>query len=343
MYNHKEADRIPIIDSPWNSTVERWHREGMPKGKSFVEYFDLDLIADITLKHAPWDEYEIIEETEKYGIYKNIWGTVFKQWKHAASTPEYLDFGVKNPDDWEKAKEKFTSGLDYIDWQFLKRNYPIWKEQGYWIQTHFWFGFDIVHSWIVGTERMLIALIEDPEWCRDMFSSMLDHYIRTMNSIWDAGFEFDALTFPDDMGYKNNQFFSLNTYRDVLKPYHQRAVEWAHDKGIKTHVHSCGDVNPFIPEFIEVGVDALNPLEVKAGMDPLQTKKQYGEHLVLHGGINAVYYDKPEKINAEMERTIPILKENGGYIFSSDHSVPSSVSLKDFEVIVKLAKELGTY
>jgi len=48
-------------------------------------------------------------------------------------------------------------------------------------------------------------------------------------------------------------------------------------------------------------------------------------------------------MKAEMERTIPILKENGGYIFSSDHSVPSSVSLKDFETIINLAKELGTY
>jgi uroporphyrinogen decarboxylase len=84
-------------------------------------------------------------------------------------------------------------------------------------------------------------------------------------------------------------------------------------------------------------------LEVKAGMDPVSLKKRYGDKLVLHGGINAVLWDKPEQIKAEMEAVVPKLKENGGYIFSSDHSVPSSVSLEDFRSIVNLAKELGRY
>jgi uroporphyrinogen decarboxylase len=78
-------------------------------------------------------------------------------------------------------------------------------------------------------------------------------------------------------------------------------------------------------------------------MDPVQLKRQYGEKLVFHGGVNAVLWDQPEAIRAEMERVIPVMKENGGYIFSSDHSVPSSVSLEDFRRIVELAKKLGSY
>jgi uroporphyrinogen decarboxylase len=92
-----------------------------------------------------------------------------------------------------------------------------------------------------------------------------------------------------------------------------------------------------------MGLDALNPLEVKAGMDPLLLKQKYGAQLVFHGGVNAVLWDQPEVIQAEMERVIPVMKENGGYIFSSDHSVPSSVSLEDFRRIVELAKRLGSY
>jgi uroporphyrinogen decarboxylase len=65
--------------------------------------------------------------------------------------------------------------------------------------------------------------------------------------------------------------------------------------------------------------------------------------LVLHGGVNAVLWDQPEAIHAEMEKVIPLMKENGGYIFSSDHSVPSSVGLEDFRRIVELAKKLGSY
>jgi uroporphyrinogen decarboxylase len=112
---------------------------------------------------------------------------------------------------------------------------------------------------------------------------------------------------------------------------------------VKTRLHSCGDINPFMPELIAIGIDALNPLEVKAGMDPVHLKKTYGKALVLHGGINAVLWDDLEAIEAEMRRALPVLKESGGYIFSSDHSVPSSVSLEGFRHIVALAKQLGRY
>jgi uroporphyrinogen decarboxylase len=78
-------------------------------------------------------------------------------------------------------------------------------------------------------------------------------------------------------------------------------------------------------------------------MDPIQIKHDYGDDLLLHGGINAVLWEDREEIEAEMRRVIPVVKENGGYIFSSDHSVPSSVSLENFRAIVSLAKELGTY
>jgi uroporphyrinogen decarboxylase len=132
-------------------------------------------------------------------------------------------------------------------------------------------------------------------------------------------------------------------YRDLLKPIHKKAIEWAHSRGLNAHLHSCGDVNPFVPELVEMGLDALHPLEVKAGMDPVSIKKEYGDKLVLNGGINAVLWDKPEKITEEIKRLIPILKKNGGYIFSSDHSVPSSVSLEQFRGIIDLVKEMGSY
>jgi len=78
-------------------------------------------------------------------------------------------------------------------------------------------------------------------------------------------------------------------------------------------------------------------------MDPIHLKRTYGDRLLLHGGINAVLWDDREAIETEMRRVIPVLKEQGGYIFSSDHSVPSSVSLEAFHHIVALAKQLGSY
>ncbi len=343
MFEHKEADRIPITDSPWSSTIERWNSEGMPKDVSYVDYFGLDAINYFGVDISPRYEEKTLEETEEYRTYTTSYGVTMKNWKHAASTPEFIDFTIKTPDDWHKAKQRMTPSADRVPWDHLKANYPKWREQGSWIQGIFWFGFDVTHSWVVGTERTLMALVEEPEWCVDMFNHFLDMSIAMWDQVWNAGYTFDSILWFDDMGFKLNQFFSVKTYRELLKPVHKRAIDWAHAKGIKAHLHSCGDIRPLVPELLSIGLDALNPLEVKAGMDPLLLKKQYGKDLVLHGGINAVLWDQREKIEAEMQKTIPALKENGGYIFSSDHSVPSSVSLENFLAIVELAKKLGKY
>jgi len=343
MFEHREADRIPIIDGPWGTTIERWRREGMGEDADFVDFFGLDHVASISADISPRYEEKTVEQTDEYRIYTTSWGVTLRNWTHAASTPEFLDFTITDPDKWAEAKKRMTPTRDRIDWDNLKTNYPQWRENGAWIQANLWFGFDVTHSWAVGTERVLMAMITDPEWIRDMFNHCLDMNLALFEMLWDAGYTFDTIHWCDDMGYKLNQFFSVNMYRDLLKGVHKRAIEWAHAKGIKAHLHSCGDIRPLIPELIDIGLDALNPLEVKAGMDPLVLKKQYGDKLVLHGGINAVLWDDIDAIEAEMRKVVPALKEDGGYIFSSDHSVPSTVSLENFRRITQLAMELGAY
>ena len=343
MFAHQPADRIPVIDDPWPATIERWQREGLPVGVSYVDYFDLDRVTLIRVDNSPRYPARVLEETDAYHIRTTPFGVTVKDWKHAASVPEFLDFTIVNPDTWRAAKARMTPDRERIPWDELRTNYARWRADGCWIMGLLWFGFDVTHSWAVGSARVLKALLKQPEWVVDMFNHFLDVNLALLQQIWDAGYTFDAVYWPDDMGYKQNQFFSLRTYRALLKPVHRRAVAWAHAHGIKAHLHSCGDIRPLIPELVEIGVDALNPLEVKAGMDPVQIKRAYGDRLVLHGGVNAVLWDDLPAIEAEMQRVIPVLKESGGYIFSSDHSVPSSVSLENFRRIVELAKELGRY
>ncbi|HOU10111.1 MAG TPA: uroporphyrinogen decarboxylase family protein [Clostridiales bacterium] len=343
MYAHEQADRVPIVDSPWAGTLARWRKEGMPKNVPWYEYFGVDHTVSIDVDNSPRYKGGMIELTPDYTVFTTNWGATLKRQNHADSTPEFLDFKVKTPDDWLKAKARMTPVKSRVDWSCLKRNYKTWRENGEWIEAGFWFGFDVTHSWFIGTERLLVAMAEQPEWCVDMFNHFLDLDIALFDMVWDAGYTFDCISWPDDMGYKQNQFFSLKMYRELLKPVQKRAVEWAHAKGIPAHLHSCGDIRPFIPELVEIGVDALNPIEVKAGMDPYAIKKEFGDKLVLHGGLNAVLWDDADAVEEEMRRLIPALKTDGGYIFSSDHSIPNSVSLATMRRIADLAKELGAY
>ena len=343
MFEHKDADRVPVFDEPWSTTIERWVQEGMPTDVDYVDYFSLDKIVTFGVDNSPRYEEKVLEETEQYKVFTTRWGATIRNWKHAESTPEYLDFIVKSSDDWIETKKRMTPSADRIPIEYLKVNYPKWRKQGAWIQVYGWFGFDVTHSHVVGTERFLMAMVEKPDWCVEMFNHFLDVNIAIFDMAWNAGFEFDAIKWPDDMGYKQNQFFSLKMYSELLKPIHKRAIDWAHAKGIKTLLHSCGDINPFILELIDIGLDGLNPLEVKAGMNPVEIKRKYGKKLLLNGGMNAVLWDERDAMEVQMREIMPVMKKDGGYIFSSDHSVPSNVCLEDFRYIVDLAKELGKY
>lgn len=343
MFEHRDADRVPIVDNPWSATIERWRREGLPAGADWVDYFGTDRVANISVDNSPRYPVRVLEQTDRYKLWTTRWGATLKEWTHAGGTPEFVDFTITDRDSWAQAKERMTPSRDRIPWDHLEANYRTWREKGCWIEAGLWFGFDVTHSWTVGTERLLMALIDDPDWCVDMFNTFLDVDLALLEMVWDAGYEFDCVVWPDDLGYNHNQFMSMDMYRELLKPVHKRACDWAHGRSVYGGLHSCGDVRPLVPEFIEVGVDRLNPLEVKAGMDPAALKRQFGDRLVLHGGINAVLWDDVEAIEAEMRQVVPALKEGGGYVFSSDHSVPTSVSLDNFRRIVELAKELGAY
>ncbi len=343
MFEHREADRVPIIDSPWAGTLRRWRAEGMPEGVDWRDYFDVDKVESVGVDITPRYEETVLEDTERYRIVTTKWGVTLKNFKTLDSTPEFLDYKVTTPEAWAEAKARMTLDDDRIPWKTLKDNYSRWVAEGRWLEAGFWFGFDVTHSWMAGTETVLVAMYEEPEWVIDMFNTYLDRCIALFERVLDAGYRFDAIYWPDDMGYKGTTFFSNEMYRALLKPVHKRAVDWAHSRGMYAHLHSCGDVMTRVDDLMDIGIDCLNPLEVKAGMDPLALKRKYGDRLVLHGGVNAVLWDQRDAIVSEIERVVPLLKRNGGYIFSSDHSIPNSVSLENMAAIVRAVKKAGTY
>jgi uroporphyrinogen decarboxylase len=343
MFEHREADRVPIVDQPWAGTLLRWKEEGMPADADWRDFFDVDKYETIRADNSPQYEQKIIEENDRFVISTTEWGITMKNFKVPDSTPEYLEYTVTTPEAWEKAKARMKPSRDRIDWDYLKANYPRWKADGRWIQGLFWFGFDVTHSHMAGFETIIFALMEQPEWVKDMFKTYLDTAIALFDMVWDEGYQFDSVFWYDDMGYKGTTFFSNEVYTELLQPFHKKAIDWAHNHGIKAHLHSCGNIMKRVPQLVEIGVDCLNPIEIKAGMDFKALKRDFGGKLVLHGGTDALLMSQPEKIIPYIEEIVPYAKENGGYIFSSDHTIPSAVSLETYRQIVDTVKKIGTY
>ena len=340
---HKEPDRVPMWDDLWGSTLARWHREGLPQDIPWQEYFGLDHLAMLHFDGSPRFPEAVLEETEDYVLRMTEWGATVKNFRHIPNMTEFVSYTLKGPDNWPEYKARITPSRDRIDWNAWDRDYKRFRANGSFIVVHAWFGFDLTHHAILGTTQMLMEMGLHPEWCKEVFDHLLEVSIQQLDMLWDAGYHFDAVKWADDMGYKNGTFFSLQMYRDLLKPAQQRFIEWAHSKGIFALLHSCGNVKALLPDLMDMGLDCLNPLEVKAGMDPYALKAEVGQRLCLHGGFNAMLWKDVEKLEAEMRRLLPAMKGGGGYIFASDHSIPDDVSLQNMRKVVEIYKELAVY
>jgi uroporphyrinogen decarboxylase len=343
MFDHKEADHVAIADSPWTGTLLRWKKEGMPADVDWRDYFGTDKIERISVDISPRYERKIIKETDEFIINTTEWGVTLKNFKVPDSTPEFIDYRVNTREKWEEAKARMDFSPERINWDYLKKNYPLWQKNCSWIEGNFCFGFDWLQAWMAGMETILIAMLEDPEWFTDMINTFLDRTIGYFDLIWDAGYHFDAIFWYDDMGYKGRTFFSNDLYTELLQPAHKRAIDWAHNHGIKAHLHSCGNIMARVPQLMEIGLDALNPIEIKAGMDIHALKHDYGNRLTLHGGTDAMLLDKPQKVIPYIEAMLPVVKQSGGYIFSSDHSIPNTVSLETYRAVIDTVLKYGSY
>ncbi len=340
---HKEADRIAIHDSPWGTTIERWRREGLPEEVSPAEYFGYELAstgANLSMR-MPTD---VIEETEEYRITGGMDGQVIKNWKHATSTPEYIDFMVKTRADWEEHKFRLEWDSSRIDVEASRQAQAEAEAQGKWFSFNGAFGYDRLQG-LIGSERLLMAMAEDPDWVQDMFDTVAELVCTALEEMVGMGFQFDGCFVYDDMGYRNATLFSPAMFRRFEFPNHKRVYDcaWAH--GLPCILHSCGNVNAFVPGLIEAGLACLQPLEVKAQMNLVQLKRDYGEKLAFMGGIDVrkMAMADPAIIEEEIATKIGAAKVGGGYIYHSDHSVPDNISFEQYCHVMELVKKYGSY
>ena len=188
-------------------------------------------------------------------------------------------------------------------------------------------------------------MLAAPDWAADMFSASADMLIEAAQHMVDARIEVDGAWLFDDMGYRNSSLFSPKMYRQLLQPHHRRACDFLHSHGLPVILHSCGCVRGLVPDIIDGGFDCLQPLEVKAGMDLIEMKQQFGDRLAFMGGIDVrlMAAPDPSKIEEEIKAKVPEAMKGGGYIYHSDHSVPDNVSFDQYRRVIELVLEHGRY
>jgi uroporphyrinogen decarboxylase len=267
-----------------------------------------------------------------------------RNWKGRTSTPELIDFTVSSPARWAELRPRMAYNDRRVDWAGARAGYERARAKGLFVYLSWGPGFTKVCN-MVGPERCLMAMVEDPAWVKDMFMADAQVCAAVAEEVLGRGLDVDAGWVFDDLGYKHKGFFSPAQYRELLMPAHRLICDVFRRRGKPMILHSCGYVTDFVPLFIEAGFDCLQPLEVKAGNDLLALKRQYGDRLALMGGIDARAMADPDPavIEREIAAKVPTAKQGGGYLFHSDHSVPDDVSFQQFCRVMELAAWYGSY
>ncbi len=340
---HREADRIPIHDSPWGATLNRWRKEGLPDEIPPAEYFGYEL-AGIGADLSPGFPVKILEKNETYITETTPYGGVRKNFRDYSTTPEIIGWPIQTKDDWARIKPRLVPDYTRLDWVSTRITYERAREEGKFITFGAGMGYDQFQAYMK-SEELLIALLTEPDWVRDMFRTHADLLLAMAQMLLDKGYVFDGAFLYNDMGYRNGLLFSPATYRALLLETDQMLCDFFHQHAMPVILHSCGCVKELIPSLLEAGFDCLQPLEVKAGMDLVELKAQYGDRLAFMGGIDvrAMAHPDPAVIEVEIQTKLTVAKQGGGYIYHSDHSVPKNVSFTQYQHVMELVHQYGQY
>ncbi len=344
----KPVDRIGVYETFWGDTRKHYAEQGhLRTDEDQIEHFGLDLRLNnpFNLKIDIDFVDELVEETDETRLMKDGNGAFLRRHKLHDSTPEHVDFSIKCREDWEEHKELLTKvderRINFEVYRFAKEKAQKNNEFFCWTGINV---FECMHP-ICGHENMLVGMALDPEWVIDMCETYTNLTISLQEILFAKEGKPDGIWYYEDMGFKERPFMSPAMYQEIVMPSHKKSIGFAHAKGLEVIMHSCGFVEPLLPYMVEAGIDCLQAMEVKAGMDLLRIYKNFGDRLSLMGGMDVrkLYSNDLAQVEEELITKIPTVMKNFGYVLHSDHSIPNTVEYETLKYFIERGKEIGTY
>ncbi len=345
---HEPVDRIGLYEHFWGDTHKEWTQRGWVKeGDDFADLFGFDMdecwVFNLTadLDFVP----QLIAEDEDTVTMLDGNGATLRRHKFHDTTPEHIDFAISSREDWEtRIKPLLTPDPRRINFAAYREARRRTAQAG---RFFVWSGvnvFESIHP-VTGHVNMLMAMIDDPDWVRNMADTYAELTIALQTMLFEREGWPDGIWYYEDMGYKGSPFMSPAFYRDMIMPAHKRTIDFAHEHGLPVIMHSCGYVEPLLPHMIEAGIDCLQVIEVKAGMDLIKLHQQFGDRIAFMGGIDvrALYTNDRAVIDRELESKIPLVKQGYGFALHSDHSIPKTVDYDTYRYFIERGLELGRY
>ena len=201
-----------------------------------------------------------------------------------------------------------------------------------------------------GMDRFLLNLAMYPDFATALLRKITDVCLVHIDHFLDeCGDNIDIIKIGDDLGTQERLLISPRMYRQMLKPLHAEIIQTIRQRTkAKVFFHSDGDIFDLIEDFIEIGVDILNPVQTSAGKmsDLAALHARYKGRIVFCGAIDTqkvLPFGTPEEVRQEVRRVINLLGPDGGYMLASVHTIMNEVPAENLLAMVDAVEEFGTY
>ena len=357
---HEEPDRIPISDFFWGSFINRWRDElGLPDDASPYDYYDLDWIVTTPNMDPKIQPFETISEDEIEVVVKTGFRTTMRK-KFDFPMPEFISWDLDTVekledfqfDDQYDRRRYFEDGDNQIAGvgDGFQRNSPAWIETVKKLRPDFPVYGSMIEcseclTRLLGQENTLFWMGMYPDRLGAQINRIGQFYLNCLKAeIEAADGLLDGMVIWGDVAFSQTMLFDPEYWRVYFKPWVKAMIEECHKNSLPVIYHGCGNVELIFEDFVEMGLDAYNPLEVKAGMDAVELKRKFGDKIGYCGNSNIQVWETGDKelVRKEVLRKLNAAK-GGGFIFQSDHSVSSNVSGHTYDYIVNLVREYGKY
>lgn len=356
--HHKEVDRVPIdlggiACSLWDGVYFKLKEhlgitedvEPFRKGANtcyyderVLDYLEVD-VRRVFVKLSR--EFPIYHED---GTFENEWGIVQRKGEFGV---EFVANPLAEAEIEDLEKYPWPKADELIDLTGMKeRAKRLHDENQYAISLRAPMnGILEIASWLRGMQNFMIDMLEDEDFAHALVEKItevqMDWYGYILNEI---GEYVDIVETGDDYGSQNSLLISPSCLDEYIFPNRKKLNDMIKQKAPNSHIflHSCGAIKKIIPGLIDCGVEILNPIQTAAaGMDPFELKKEYGDRICFHGGVDTQYamIATKEDVENEVKKMLDAMNGSGGYILSSCNHIQNDIPVENILTMFETAKK----
>lgn len=318
-------DRIPVIYDFWTNPIifgknEQKAKQYLENYPSDISYFNINIPDNI---NAPEDD-----ENYKW-LYK-----VPKKEQSAGLDAQVLI------EDWEELDE-IIEHFPNADYKGAFTNIP--KNDGRYILANWWYCFFERHWSLRGMENALTDFYLYPDEVHRFYQALTDFYMRLIER---SHYEYnaDGIFTSDDIGTQTAPFFSEEIFVEFFKPYYKQIIDKAHSLGMHFWLHSCGNIEKFLPHFIEIGLDVIHPIQ-KYTMEEKQIATKFGNDICIWAGFDVqqtIPYGTPDDVRKEVRNMIDTYSNiNGRFMLTCGNGLTPDCPIDSFFALLDESYEYG--